>query len=319
MFMIFIQRPHTDPWFNLAAEEFLLKNRTEDLVMVWQNAPSVVVGKHQNVMAEVDIDFVRKQQIPVIRRLSGGGTVFHDTGNMNLTVISTKKKGDNLIDFRKFSEPVLEFLQQHFGLKAVFEGKNNLTLNGKKFSGNAAHVFKNRVLHHGTLLYQTDLDRLEKIIRMDNTHLTDRSVKSIRATVGNISEHLKNPPPLSLFLQQFISFLKDYYSIVDETILTKTEQQAIARLAEEKYKSWKWNFGYSPPYTIQKQHKTEYGTFEVSLQVTEGRIASVDLLFEGKKLEKTEQKLLGQKHDKEALSRILTGNRFSETIINTLF
>ncbi len=316
--MIFLIRPQTDPWFNLAAEEFLLKNRSEDLLMVWQNKSSVVVGKHQNVMAEVALDFVRKHNIPVIRRLSGGGTVFHDRGNLNLTVISTVNKGENLIDFRKFSQPVLEFLQQ-LGLQAVFEGKNNLTLNGKKFSGNSAHVFKNRVLHHGTLLYQTDLDLLEKIIRQDSRHLTDRAVKSIRATVGNISDVMHPPLPMNRFLHQFVAFLKNYYAIETVSELTRQEQEAIRQLAENKYKTWEWNFGYSPPYSIQQQCKTEYGIFNVSMQVSEGRIVSIELYFEGKKLEKVEQKLLHQKHDKATLSRLLAGNRFSETIIQTLF
>ncbi len=316
--MIFIRRPQTDPWFNVAAEEYLLRNRTEDLLMLWQDNPAVIVGKHQNVMAEVDLDFVHRHNIPVIRRLSGGGTVYHDRGNINLSVITTVKKGEDLIDFRKFTRPVIQFLKR-FGLTAHFEGKNNLTINGKKFSGNSAHVFKNRVLHHGTLLYQTDLNRLEKIIRPASHHIADKAVKSVRATVGNISEHLEKPMPLTGFMEELKQFLKDDYRVSEETELTKAEQQAIGKLAAEKYKSWDWNTGYSPKYTLRQQCQTGYGTFDVALEVSDGRIAAIHLVFEGKKLEKIEQQLLGQKHDKNELRNVLTNNRFSETIIQTLF
>ena len=129
--MIFVRRPQTNPYFNIAAEEFILKNSSEDVLMLWQSEPSVVVGKHQNTMAEVNMDFVRENNIPVIRRISGGGTVYHDLGNINLTQISTFRKTNQLIDFRKFTKPVIAFLKQ-FGLEASFTGKNNLTVNGKK-------------------------------------------------------------------------------------------------------------------------------------------------------------------------------------------
>ena len=316
--MIYIRRPQTDPYFNVAAEEFLLKNRTEDLLMLWQSAPSVVIGKHQNPVAEVNLDFVQQHNIPVIRRLSGGGTVYHDPGNINLTVITTVAQGENLVDFKKFTRPVMAFLKR-FGLTASFEGKNNLTVNGKKFSGNAAHVFKNRVLHHGTLLYQADLHRLEKIIHPGNGHISDKSVKSVRATVENLSQQIKNPPPLSDFLQELKAFLKDYYAVSREIELTNAEQQAIEKLAAEKYKSWQWNAGYSPKYTLRQKRQTEYGIFQVNLEVNEGLITAIELIFEGKKLEKIGQKLLGQKHDKNELRKALADNRFSETIIQTLF
>jgi lipoate-protein ligase A len=316
--MIFIRRPQIDPFFNVAAEEFLLKNRADDLLMLWQNTPSVVVGKHQNVVAEVNLDFVRKNRIPVIRRISGGGTVYHDTGNINLSVITTVKKGNSPVDFRKFTRPVLAFVQQ-FGLEASFEGKNNLVINGKKFSGNSAHVFKNRVLHHGTLLYQTDLRRLEQIMHPDNGAITDKSVKSIRATVENLSEHLKNPPPLSVFFHQLKNHLKNHYAVTEETELTPEEQKAIEKLATEKYKSWQWNMGYSPKYTLRQQRRTPYGIFDVMLTVEEGHIAQLSLIYEGKRLEKIEQKLHGLKHDKEELERALSDNAFSQTIIQTIF
>ncbi len=316
--MIFIRRPQTNPYFNIAAEEYFLKNSSEDVLMLWQSEPSVVVGKHQNVMAEVNLDFVRENNIPVIRRISGGGTVYHDLGNINLTQISSSRKMDQLIDFHKFTQPVIDFLKQ-FELEASFEGKNNLTVNGKKFSGNAAHVFKNRVMHHGTFLYHTDLDRLEKVVHPGNGHITDKSIKSIRATVRNISDYMEEPMTMEIFRRRLELFLKDYYHISTTVDITPEEQQAIKKLVEEKYTRWAWNMGYSPKYSIRQNRNTEYGEFQVTLEVKEGIITDIKLVFEGKQLEKTAQKLLGQKHDKVQLRKVLADDRFSEVIINTLF
>ncbi len=316
--MIFVRRPQTNPYFNIAAEEYFLKNSSEDVLMLWQSESSVVVGKHQNLMAEVNMDFVREKNIPVIRRISGGGTVYHDLGNVNLTLIQTMEKQDNLIDFRKFTQPVIDFLRQ-FGLEAYFAGKNNLLVNGKKFSGNSAHVFKNRVMHHGTFLYHTDLDKLEKVIHRGNSHITDKSIKSIRATVENISCYLENPVTTETFVQQFALFLKDYYHIGTTVDLKPEEQQSIEKLVEEKYSRWEWNMGYSPKYSIRHEQDTEFGKFQVALLVKEGKIADIQLTLRGIPLEKTALKLMGQKHEKIHLQKILAGNRYSEIIINTLF
>ncbi len=316
--MIFIRRPQINPYFNLAAEEYLLKNSREDVLMLWQNEPSVVVGKHQNVMAEVNMDFIHENNIPVIRRISGGGTVYHDLGNVNLTLITASAKQESLIDFRKFTQPVIDFLKQLY-LDAVFEGKNNLTINGKKFSGNSAHVFKNKTLYHGTFLYQTDLGRLEKVLYPGNGHIVDKSIKSIRATVGNISDFLQNPVTIKTFIQQLELFLRDYYRIGTTVDLTPEELRAIERLVKEKYSRWEWNTGYSPKYAIRGERNTEYGKFHVALEVKEGIISEIKLVFEGKELKKTERKLLGQRHDKVYLRKILADNHFSEVIIDNLF
>ena len=295
-----------------------MKNKQDDLLMLWQSTPSVVVGKHQNLVNEVNLDYTEQENIPVVRRLSGGGTVYHDLGNINLSVITTKDKGENLIDFKSFTKPVIDFLHL-FGITATFEGKNNLVFRGKKFSGNSAHILKNRVLHHGTLLYQTHLDKLEKVIRNDNSPIRDKAIKSVRATVGNLSENFSNPPETREFLRQFKTFLKNYYSVTREENFTETEIQAIEKLAVEKYKSREWNYGYSPKYVLRQEKETAYGHFQVMLEVEKGTISKAGLVFEGKKLEKIEQKLLGEPHDKPVLRKILSGNRFSEIILNTLF
>ena len=173
--MLIIRRHNTDPWFNLATEEFVLKNFDEDTFMLWRNAPSIIVGKHQNTLAEINLDYVKKNNIKVVRRLSGGGAVFHDLGNINFTFIKTGENG-NLIDFKKYTEPILEVLLK-MGINARFEGRNDLTIEGKKFSGNAEHIWKNRVLHHGTLLFSSHMANLSEALNADPAEIPGQGCK----------------------------------------------------------------------------------------------------------------------------------------------
>jgi len=186
--MLIINDLRTDPYFNLAAEEYALKNFKADCFMLWRNEPSIIVGKHQNTLAEINLDYVKKRNIKVGRRLSGGGAVFHDLGNLNFTFISTGAQENRLVDFRRFTMPILEVLQ-NLGIEAVFEGRNDLTIHGRKFSGNAEHVWKNRILHHGTLLFSSVLTDLSEALKVDPLKFRDKAVKSIRSRVTNISKH----------------------------------------------------------------------------------------------------------------------------------
>ena len=187
--MLIINRPQTDPYFNIAAEEYLLKQMDEDCFMVWQNEPSIIVGKHQNTLAEINYSFAKENNIPVVRRITGGGTVFHDLGNLNFTFISSGEKG-KLVNFKKFTQPIIEVLNQ-MGIPARFEGKNDLRVNGLKISGNAEHVYKNKVLHHGTLLFSTDLNFLKKAIKSVPERFQDKAVQSVRSKVANITDFIE--------------------------------------------------------------------------------------------------------------------------------
>jgi lipoate-protein ligase A len=316
--MIWIERPHTDPWFNLAAEEYILKHTQEDVLMFWQNTSSVVVGKHQNTAAEVNLSFTDNHKIPVIRRISGGGTVYHDLGNINYTLIRKAEKNEFPVDFKAFTQPLIAFLKS-YGLEARFEGKNNLRIHNKKFSGNAAHVYKNRVMHHGTLLFDTDLNMLEKIIQNRQEQFSDRAIKSVRAKVGNLSEFLPGSITQITFKEQFQQFLHHYFNIESQHQLSDEETKIIAELAETRYKSWEWNIGYSPQFSIQKTADTPYGIIRAKLRIKSGHIVAVDLFFEDKKLIKIEKQLMGQAYRKAGLLKILADNRFSETLVNTLF
>lgn len=274
--MIFIERPETDPFFNIAAEEYIFKNFSEDVLMLWQSEASVIVGKHQNTLAEVNLDFINKHNIPVIRRISGGGTVFHGPGNLNYTLITTNQNREKLIDFHKFTKPVIDFLST-LDIKAEFEGKNNLKIANKKFSGNSAHVYKNKVLHHGTLLFNTDLKILNESIRPSFATVEDKSVQSVRATVGNIKEHLSYEMSVEEFKRAYKKFILKYYQIDEIEDITNSEKKSIQLLANEKYKTREWTFGYSPKYASVSTMEIGGQQTEVRLKVLKGIIKEASI------------------------------------------
>jgi len=264
--MLIVHRPHTNPWFNIAAEEYLLKKMREDCFMLWQNDSSIIVGKHQNTLAEINYQFVKQNSIPVIRRITGGGTVFHDPGNLNFTFISKGEKG-KLVDFRKFTDPIIEILNQ-LGIPAKFEGKNDIKVNGLKISGNAEHVFKDRVLHHGTLLFSSDLHNLSKALKVKPGKYTDKAVQSNRSIVTNISDHLTPKLSIDTFKEKIIDYFSDLYH-PEFYHLTSEDEASINELVKQKYATWKWNFSYSPNYSYSNEIVTEDGNnlqFEVSVE-----------------------------------------------------
>ncbi|MEG0331764.1 MAG: lipoate--protein ligase family protein, partial [Clostridium sp.] len=162
--MIFIYNKSTDPYFNLAAEEYVLKNFNDDCFMLWRNSKAVIIGKNQNAIAEINRDYVTSNNIPVVRRLSGGGAVFHDLGNVNFTFITNDT--DDFVNFGKFTEPIIGVLKDNLSINAELSGRNDLTIDSKKFSGNAQYNYKNRVLHHGTLLFSSSIDNISESLNV---------------------------------------------------------------------------------------------------------------------------------------------------------
>ncbi|MBN3034233.1 MAG: lipoate--protein ligase [Bacteroidales bacterium] len=265
----------TDPFINLAAEEYLLKHSREDCFLLWRSTSSVVVGKHQNPMAETNHPLVSKRDIPVIRRISGGGTVYHDIGNVNFSFIITGEAG-KLVDFEGHSRPVLEALNE-MGIPARFEGKNDLRCHGLKISGNAEHVFRNRVLHHGTLLFDSDLTLLHAVLENDPAKYTGRAIPSVRSPVANISGFLARPPDIDTFIGSIRDVVMKRLSNPVAGTLTTEESGAISRLAERKYTTWEWNFGYGPPYRMNTTHRIEKWTVGISIEVEQGVIRKMQV------------------------------------------
>lgn len=265
-----IIRHETDAYFNLAAEEYVLKHFDSDCFMLWRNEPAIIVGKHQNTLAEINADYVKDNHIKVVRRLSGGGAVFHDLGNLNFTFIASGEH-HQLVDFRKFTLPILEVMQK-LGIEAKFEGRNDLTIDGRKFSGNAEHVFKNRVLHHGTLLFSSQITDLSNALNVDPSKFQDKAVKSVRSRVTNISDHLKEPITVLEFRERIMQHILETTPDAEIYSFSEADIAAISKLRDEKYITWEWNFGYSPRYNFHKTIKTNGGKLEVTLEVVNGII-----------------------------------------------
>ena len=268
--MLCILRTETDPYFNLAAEEYVLRELTDDCFMLWRNGPSVIVGKHQNTLAEINYDYITKNPVKVVRRISGGGTVFHDLGNINFTFIMNGEPG-KLVDFRKFTQPIIDVLAG-LGIEAKFEGRNDLTIGGKKFSGNAEHVFKNRVLHHGTLLYDAKIADLTAALNVDPDKFHDKAIKSVRSRVTNISEHLTEPMAIQDFIALVMKHVTGMYPDALLYEFSELDRKGILELVRTKYSTWDWNFGYSPKYNFKKSIRTSGGKVEFNFDVQNGII-----------------------------------------------
>jgi lipoate-protein ligase A len=305
--MLLIQQKSTNPYFNIAAEEYLLKNFSDDIFTLYINEPSIIVGKHQNTLAEINQEFVRSQSIKVVRRLSGGGTVYHDLGNLNYSFIANGSEG-KLVDFKKFTQPIVDILL-HLGIDAQLGGKNDIRIGEMKISGNAEHIYKNRVLHHGTLLFSSELDELNESIRVNPSSYTDKSVKSIRSNVANISDYLKDKITINEFTTLVVDHIKQTTPNCSRYNLTKNDITAINRLIDTKYSTWEWNFGYSPTYELIRQISQEDYVLKIRIHVEKGIIVEikfeVDSLSEPKLLA-LEQMLTGLPHDFDVLSGILS-------------
>ncbi len=275
--MLCIHIKNTDPFFCLAAEEYLLKNFDDDIFMLWQSENAVVVGKHQNLLGEINYRFVREKNIKVARRISGGGAVFHDAGNVNFSFIKNVKSPAE-ISFKQFTAPVVEALAK-LDITATTSGRNDLLIDGLKISGNAEHIYKNRVLHHGTLLYNSDLKNLGQAIKVVPGKYESKAVQSNRSPVANISQFLKT----KMSTVEFMEFLLNVQlEKPDNTFyeLTENDIQNIEKLVSEKFLTWEWNFGYTPKYSFTNEVEIEGKILKVKLEVEKGKIVKCTILGE---------------------------------------
>lgn len=306
--MLILLNDSTNPYFNLAAEEYVLSAFREDCFMLWRNRPSIIVGKNQNTVAEINIDYVTAHQIPVVRRLSGGGAVFHDTGNLNFTFIKTDA-GKSFSDFRGFTEPILEVLRS-LGVKAEFSGRNDLTIDGKKFSGNAQYKHHDRTLHHGTLLFTSEIANLSQALKPRASKFEGKSVQSVVSRVTNIQEHLKHlekAPDITQFQKMIQDHVAERFGADSIHPFSDEDKAAIETLVTNKYGTWDWNFGKSPNYSFQKEKKFEGGLVEIHLDVNKGMIQNAKIFgdfFSRQDISIIEEALVGQPHDLKTLQGV---------------
>ncbi|MBR5446505.1 MAG: lipoate--protein ligase [Clostridia bacterium] len=302
--MIIIRNKSTDPYFNLAAEEYLTDHLSDDVFMLWQNEKSVIIGKNQNAFAELDRAFIDANGIKVVRRLTGGGAVFHDIGNVNYTFIT--QKGENSLDFARFCAPVIDALQT-LGVNAVLTGRNDIAVDGFKISGNAQCVRGERFIHHGTLLFDADLGKMAGALRPDPLKLQSKGISSVRSRVTNLRPLLAEPLDTEGFIRYIETFVAKRAGITDVRDLTEEEQSGIQHLADTKYSTWDWNYGESKSYSRRERRRFAFGTVEAELEVSEGRITSVRISGD----------FFGTR-DIAGLEVLLTGARFVGEDIQTL-
>lgn len=307
--MLTIINEKTDPRYNLALEEYVLKKlpKDNDYILLWQNEPAIIIGRNQNTHEEINSKYVKDHNIHVVRRISGGGAVYHDFGNLNYTFVTNNTR-DNLNNFRKFTEPVIKALNS-LGVKAEFAGRNDILIDGKKFSGNAQTYYRDRMYHHGTILFDADLDMVAKVLQVKLEKIESKGIKSNRSRVTNILPYLEKPMTIKEFQNYLLTFILGTEDIESKTYhLTEEDYQNIDKLMKEKYATWEWNFGENPDFALTKEKRFAGGKVSFRLDVSEGYIKNVKIFgdFFGKtEVSKLEQVLKGVKFERESVEKLL--------------
>lgn len=298
--MIYVINNNDDPFFNHAAEEYIMNNFDDEVFMLWINKPSILIGKNQNTISEINLDYVKENDIKVVRRLSGGGTVYNDLGNMNFTFITYRDKSKyNVKDgFEKFALPVINALKS-LGVNASFTGRNDILIDGKKISGNAQYFKKDKLLHHGTILYDVDISKLSLALKSKAVKFKDKSVKSVGGRVTNIVDHL----PKTMTLEEFKEYLEKHiintYKIDKIYEFTKNDLEDINQISKKRFETWEWNYGRSPKYLYENAIKYPCGVVEYNIDVEEGIMTDVFIsgdFFGEESIKELEKKLIGKRH-----------------------
>ena len=302
----YLETGSVDPCYNLALEQYVLEHRTEgDWLLLWQNANTVVIGLNQNTAEEIDAAFVQEHGITVVRRMTGGGAVYHDLGNLNYSFISDLGNAEELT-IRRFTEPVCRALAA-MGVAAETSGRNDILVAGKKVSGVAQRIAGGRILHHGTLLFDSDPAMITGALKADPAKFSSKSVKSVRSRVGNIRDYLPEGADLAQFRARLLQELtRD--GLVRET-LAEEELASVRKLADEKYRSWDWTYGHSPDYACRSRARFPGGTLEVRTDIRKGLIE--DIVFYGDfmataPLTELREALRGTRAERSALDAVLS-------------
>ncbi len=296
----FITHDNHDAYFNIASEEFLLKRKGDFFVYLWINAPAVIVGVNQNTMQEVNLGWAEENGVKVVRRLTGGGAVYHDLNNVCWTVIAPYNAEEE--SYKKFTAPVINYLTK-IGIKAEFAGRNDILVDGKKISGNAETVFGNRIMHHGTILFDTDVDALTGALKPNKLKTESKGIKSVRSRVTNVKSHLSGDKTMSA--EDFYCGLCAHLGAgLERYDFNKSDLEEINALVKTKYSTYEWNFGYSPKGKNVLEEKFSFGLLTLSFDTGGGVMENVSIhgdFFSIKPVEKFAKSLNGVRFERQAL------------------
>lgn len=329
--MKYLVNNSNDPRYNLAFEEYCFKHLDlkDDYVILWINGPAIIIGKNQNTIEEINQDFVNEKGIKVVRRITGGGAVYHDLGNLNFSIISMSS-GPEKIDFKKYNIPIVKALEK-LGVKCELTGRNDITLDGKKFSGIAQSVWRGRVLNHGTIMFDVELDVLSKALQVKQDKIESKGVKSVRSRVTNIKPYLTVDVDIYEFRDLLLKSIFEMEGLeLEEHKLSQEDLDNIQKLFEEKYSTWEWNYGESPKATYKNYKRFDFGSIDIRFNVVNGLIKDTKIFgdfFGTEDVALLEEKLNGVRYDKVEVSKAVEneplqkyfGNISKEEFVDLMF
>ncbi|WP_179353723.1 lipoate--protein ligase [Winogradskyella vidalii] len=307
--MIFIDNEgHNNPKLNLALEEYILRHfdASTDYLLFYINAPSIIIGRNQNTLEEINQEYIEANHIEVVRRVSGGGAVYHDLGNLNFSFI-TNHDGKSISNFKKFTAPVIRVLND-MGVSAELKGRNDILVKDQKISGTAQFSTGKRMISHGTLLFDTDMSEVVKALQVKMSKIQSKGHKSVRSRVANISEFLNAPMAMEDFKKQLLTGLYEASEPFETYKLTESEWKAVHDLKAEKYDLWDWNYGRSPKFNIQRNKRFPVGEIDLRIFVEKGRISEFKVFgdfFGRQPVSDLENLLIGVPYDKLEITKKL--------------
>ncbi len=308
--MKYIVNKSNNPAYNIALEAYAFRELTseDEIFILWINEPAIIVGKHQNTIQEINKEYTDEHGIHVVRRLSGGGAVYHDLNNLNYTIISNKSE-EGAFDFKTFSQPVIATLAD-LGVKAEFTGRNDLEIDGKKFCGNAQAYYKGRMMHHGCLLFDVDMSVLGDALKVSKDKIESKGIKSVRARVTNILNELPEKITVNEFSDKILEKMKETYPDMTEYVLSEDELVKIQESADTQFGTWDWTYGKAPEYTIERNVRYPAGKINTFANVQQSVIKNIKIygdFFGIKDVEDIEKILIGTKYEyKDVLEKLKT-------------
>ncbi|WP_057491781.1 lipoate--protein ligase [Streptococcus orisasini] len=308
--MKYIVSHSNNPAFNIALEAYAFREMLDEdeIFILWINEPTIVIGKHQNAIEEINKEYTDAHGIHVVRRLSGGGAVYHDLNNLNYTIISNKAD-EGAFDFKTFSKPVIDTLAK-LGVKAEFTGRNDLEIDGKKFCGNAQAYYKGRMMHHGCLMFDVDTSVLADALKVSKDKIESKGIKSVRARVTNINDELPQKMDVLAFRDALLEQVKEENPDMTEYKFSEAELERIKQSEKEQFGNWDWIYGAAPEYTIKRSVRYPAGKITIYANVEKSLIKSIKIygdFFGIGDVSDIEQLLVGSRYEyKDVLEKLQT-------------